>query len=178
MKYKEQKAAGIAAVYPGSFDPVTNGHLDIIKRAASLFDSLTIAVIRNPSKKPFFTAAERTGFVKRAIAGEGIEKINPNVKVSSFGGLLVDYMRKTGAAVVIRGLRAVSDFEYEFQMALMNRKLLKQVDTVFMMPDERYSYLSSKLVREVASFGGDVSAFVPGFVVQRLKAKCGGKSHV
>ena len=169
MKIKKKITSRRRAVYPGSFDPVTNGHLDVIRRAAVLFDSVTIAVIANPSKKPFYTATERINFVKSAVAGEKIDKLNPNITVASFRGLLVDYMKKTSSSVVIRGLRAVSDFEYEFQMALMNRKLNESVETVFLMTDARFAYLSSSLVREISSMGGDVSPFVPKCVLRKIR---------
>ncbi|NOZ13126.1 MAG: pantetheine-phosphate adenylyltransferase [Acidobacteria bacterium] len=162
------------AVYPGTFDPVTNGHLDIISRGLKLFDRVIVAVLVNRQKNTMFSVRERMDMISEATKNT----LPSRIEVTSFNGLLVNYVQECGADAILRGIRAISDFEYEFQMALMNRKLLKQVDTVFMMPDERFSYLSSKLVREVASFGGDVSAFVPGFVEDRLKAKCGGKSHV
>ena len=163
-----------AAVYPGTFDPVTNGHLDIIFRGLKLFDQIIVAVLVNREKNTMFTVGERIDMISEATR----DVLPGRIKITSFNGLLVNYVRDSGADAILRGLRAISDFEYEFQMALMNRKLLKQVDTVFMMPDERYSYLSSKLIREVASFGGDVSVFVPDFVEKRLKTKCGGKPHV
>ncbi|NOY23772.1 MAG: pantetheine-phosphate adenylyltransferase [Acidobacteria bacterium] len=162
------------AVYPGTFDPVTNGHLDIISRGLKLFDHVIVAVLVNREKHTMFTVGERMEMISEATR----DVLTGRIKIISFNGLLVNYVRDSGADAILRGLRAISDFEYEFQMALMNRKLLKQVDTVFMMPDERYSYLSSKLVREVASFGGDVSVFVPDFVGKRLEAKCGGRPHV
>ena len=163
-----------AAVYPGTFDPVTNGHLDIIFRGLKLFDQVIVAVLVNREKNAMFTVGERIDMISEATR----DVLPGRIKITSFNGLLVNYVRDCGADAILRGLRAISDFEYEFQMALMNRKLLKQVDTVFMMPDERYSYLSSKLIREVASFGGDVSVFVPDFVEKRLKTKCGGRPHV
>ncbi|RLE17502.1 MAG: pantetheine-phosphate adenylyltransferase [Acidobacteria bacterium] len=162
------------AVYPGSFDPVTNGHLDIISRGLKLFDRVIVAVLVNREKNTMFTVGERMEMISEATRN----MLSERIEITSFDGLLVNYVRERGADAILRGIRAISDFEYEFQMALMNRKLLKQVDTVFMMPDERYSYLSSKLVREVASFGGDVSVFVPGFVEKRLKTKCGGRPDV
>ncbi len=162
------------AVYPGSFDPVTNGHLDIISRGLKLFDRVIVAVLVNREKNTMFTVGERMEMISEATRN----MLSERIEITSFDGLLVNYVRERCADAILRGIRAISDFEYEFQMALMNRKLLKQVDTVFMMPDERYSYLSSKLVREVASFGGDVSVFVPGFVEKRLKTKCGGRPDV
>ncbi|PJB82660.1 MAG: pantetheine-phosphate adenylyltransferase [Acidobacteria bacterium CG_4_9_14_3_um_filter_49_7] len=162
------------AVYPGTFDPITNGHLDIIFRGMKLFDHVIVAVLVNREKDTMFTVGERMEMIAKAT-----RDVPPGrIEITSFGGLLVNYVRESGADAILRGIRAISDFEYEFQMALMNRKLLKQVDTVFMMPDERYSYLSSKLVREVASFGGDVSVFVPDFVEKCLKTKCEGRPHV
>lgn len=162
------------AVYPGTFDPITNGHLDIISRGMKLFDHVIVAVLVNRDKKTMFTVGERMEMIAEATR----DVLPGRIEITSFGGLLVNYVRESGADAILRGIRAISDFEYEFQMALMNRKLLKQVDTVFMMPDERYSYLSSKLVREVASFGGDVSVFVPDFVEKRLITKCKGRPHV
>jgi len=167
---KRNRKSGLRiAVYPGSFDPVTNGHIDVIKRAAVLFDALVIAVTTNPAKKSFFSSGERITLIKEALDEAGTKKINGNIKVDSFRGLLVDYMKKTGANVVIRGLRAVSDFEYEFQMALMNRKLNAEVETVFLMTEARFAYLSSSLVREISSFGADVSPFVPVCVLRRIR---------
>ncbi len=152
------------AIYPGSFDPITNGHLDIINRGLKIFDKVIVGVLLNSSKKPLFSVSERIEMIKSSIQSNRLE-------VNSFDGLLVDYVEKTGADAILRGIRAISDFEYEFQMALMNRKLLKTVDTVFMMPDEKYSYLSSKLVREVAKFNGNIEPFVPKIVIEKLKEK-------
>jgi len=146
---------GRVAVYPGTFDPITNGHLDIIERGSRLFDRVIIALLGNPEKKPLFTIRERVALIEKVIPGL------PNVSVSTFDGLLVDYVRECGAHVIVRGLRALSDFEYEFQMALMNRRLDPEVETVFMMPAEAYSYVSSRLVKEVATLGGDVGGLVP-----------------
>jgi len=157
----------IKAVYPGSFDPITYGHIDIIERGLKLFDKVVVAILINPNKKPLFTVEERIAMIKKSVSHLPQEKI----EVSSFTGLLVDYVKKVNAKAILRGIRAISDFEYEFQMALTNRKLLKEVDTVFMMPDERFSYLSANLVREVASFGGDISYFVPKHVEEKLKEK-------
>lgn len=153
------------AVYPGSFDPVTWGHLDIVSRASRLFDRVIIAVAKNPLKKPAFTAAERMDMITRSLRGLPLGR---PVKVARFDGLLVHYCRKVGARAVIRGLRAVSDFEAEFQMALMNRHLAREVETVYLMPDQRFVYLSSNLVKEVARLGGELDAFVPPFVKSRL----------
>jgi pantetheine-phosphate adenylyltransferase len=155
------------AVYPGTFDPVTNGHLDVIGRAARLFDRVVVAAAMESGKKPLFSLAERKQLVADAV------KRWRNVEVDSFDGLLVDYARQKGAAAVVRGLRALSDFEYEFQMALMNRKLDKNIETIFLMPKDTYSFISSRLVREIARLGGDVSPFVPPPVARALKEKMG-----
>ncbi len=157
----------VLAVYPGSFDPVTNGHLDIIQRGSRLFDRIVVAILRNPEKKPLFSLEERKRVLVRATAEM------PNVSVDSFDGLLVDYVRRRGARVIVRGLRALSDFEYEFQMALMNRRLDAGIETVFMMPSEAYSYLSSRLVKEVVRLGGTVAGLVPGEVERRLGRRLG-----
>ena len=143
------------AVCPGSYDPATNGHLDIIERGSRLFDRINVAILENADKSPLFSLEERVRLIRESVARW------PHVTVSTFSGLLVDYVRHSGAHAIVRGLRAVSDFEYEFQMALMNRRLDPAVETVFMMPAETYSYLSSRLVKEVASLGGDVSGLVP-----------------
>ncbi|MBZ0168614.1 phosphopantetheine adenylyltransferase [Candidatus Methylomirabilis lanthanidiphila] len=153
------------AVYAGTFDPFTFGHIDIARRAHRLFPGLVIAVSTNPEKAPLFSLAERQRIIRNAVRGMR------GVSIDSFDGLLVDYMRRRGAHVVIRGLRALSDFEYEFQMALMNRKLNDEIETVFLMPHERYSYLSSRLVKEIALLGGDVSQFVTPMVEQMLKER-------
>jgi pantetheine-phosphate adenylyltransferase len=156
------------AVYPGSFDPITNGHLDIIARGLSVFDEVTIAILLNPEKQPLFTVEERVEIIGEAFAGES------RIKVDTFSGLLVDYAEKIGATVIVRGLRAISDFEYEFQMALMNRHLNPRIETVFMMPAERYSYLSSRIVKEVFQLGGGVHELVPPVVERRLREKYPG----
>lgn len=160
----------VVAVYPGSFDPVTNGHLDIIRRGSRLFDQIVVAVLRNPEKKPTFGLAERKRFLTEAVSGM------PNVGVDSFDGLLVAYARQRRANVIVRGLRALSDFEYEFQMALMNRRLDPGIETVFMMPSETYSYLSSRLVKEVADLGGNVNGLVPGKVEDRISRRRRGRA--
>jgi pantetheine-phosphate adenylyltransferase len=155
----------VLAIYPGSFDPVTNGHLDLIERGAKIFDKLVVAVLQNMEKEPLFSTAERVEMLREVIRPWG------NVEVDVFDGLLVDYARQRQAQVILRGIRAISDYEYELQMALMNRKLQPQIETVFMMPAEAYSYLSSKLVREIARLGGPVQGLVPPMVEQRLKLK-------
>ncbi len=152
-------------IYPGSFDPLTNGHLDVIQRATKLFDRVVVAVARNESKHPLFTLEERRQMVARAV------KHLSSVEPDSFEGLLMDYVEKRGAQAVIRGLRAVSDFEFEFQLALMNRKLNERIETIFMMPKDTYTFLSSRIVKEIASLGGDVSAFVPAHVRSALEVK-------
>ena len=152
-------------IYPGSFDPLTNGHLDIVQRAAKLFDTVIVAVANNAEKKALFTLAERVQMAQEAVAAL------PNVKVDSFTGLLVDYAERCHGQAVIRGLRAVSDFEFEFQLALMNRKLNERIETIFMMPKETYTFLSSRLIKEIAGLGGDVHSFVPANVEAALKAK-------
>ncbi len=155
------------AVFPGSFDPITNGHLDIIGRSLSVFDQVTIAILVNPEKHPLFTVEERVAIIREAFQGE------ERVHVDTFSGLLVDYAERVGASVIVRGLRAISDFEFEFQMALMNRRLNPRIETVFMMPAESYSYLSSRLVKEVFQLGGRVRELVPAVVERRLREKYG-----
>jgi pantetheine-phosphate adenylyltransferase len=155
------------AIYPGSFDPVTNGHLDLIERGEKMFDLLIVAVLRNADKSPMFDVAERVDMLRQ------VTKQWPSVEIDVFDGLLVDYARKRHAGVILRGIRAVSDYEYELQMALMNRKLEPRLETVFMLPGEPYSYLSAKLVREIAQFGGPLKGLVPEIVEQRLRAKVG-----
>jgi pantetheine-phosphate adenylyltransferase len=155
----------VIAIYPGSFDPLTNGHLDLIERGAKIFDELIVAILRNPEKEPLFSLEERLEMI-RAMTRE-----RENVRVDSFDGLMVDYALKVGATAVLRGIRAISDYEYELQMALMNRKLEPRLETVFMMPAETYSYLSSRLVREVAMLGGSVRGLVPELVEKKLREK-------
>jgi pantetheine-phosphate adenylyltransferase len=150
------------AVYPGSFDPITNGHLDVIQRAAKLFDRVIVAVAKNESKSPFFSMTQRQELCAQAAAHL------PNVTVDAFTGLLVEYMERVRGDAVVRGLRAVSDFEFEFQLALMNRKLNERVETIFMMPKDTYTFLSSRMVKEIARLGGDVSSFVPKVVQEAL----------
>jgi pantetheine-phosphate adenylyltransferase len=153
------------AVYPGSFDPVTNGHVDIIERAAKIFDVVYVALITNPEKRPYFSIQDRVEMLKSAV------KHVKKAKVESFNGLLVDYAKKKKAKVIVRGLRAVSDFDYEFQMALTNLKLSPDIETVFIMTDYKYSYLSSSLVKQLAHFGGHVAGLVPKVVTDNLKRK-------
>ena len=153
------------AVYPGSFDPLTNGHLDLIERSLRIFDELVVAVVTNPAKTGLFADAERVEMIREATAGFRA------IEVVIFDGLLVDLVARVGARAIIRGLRAVSDFEYEFQMALMNRKLREEIETVFLMPHEAYSYISSRLIKEVAGYGGRVTGLVPPGVEKRLLAK-------
>lgn len=155
------------AVYPGTFDPVTNGHLDLVERASRQFDRLIIAILRHDEKQPVFSLEERMALLREAAAPF------PNVEVDAFHGLLVDYAQKVGAGTIVRGLRALSDFEYELQMAMMNRRLAPDVETVFLMPSEAYAYLSSRLVREVARLGGDLTGLVPAQVVAALKRRLG-----
>ena len=153
------------AIYPGSFDPLTSGHVDIIERGARIFDSIIVAILGNAEKTPLFTVDERVTITREVF------KDAPNVKVETFNGLLVDYAQRTHASVIVRGLRAVSDFEYEFQMALMNRHLAPELETVFMMPAEQYTYISSRLIKEVFMLGGSVEGLVPLVVEDRLRAK-------
>ncbi len=157
----------VIAIYPGSFDPLTNGHLDLIERGAKIFDELIVAILRNPEKEPLFSLEERLEMIRAMTRG------HENVRVDSFDGLMVDYALNVGATAVLRGIRAISDYEYELQMALMNRKLEPRLETVFMMPAETYSYLSSRLVREVATLGGSVRGLVPELVEKKLRAKLG-----
>jgi len=153
------------AIYPGSFDPVTNGHLDLIERGQKMFDTLIVAVLRNADKEPLFSVPERVEMLRE------VTKAWPAVEVDVFDGLLVDYARRRHAGVILRGIRAVSDYEYELQMALMNRKLEARLETVFMLPGETYSYLSARLVREIAQLGGPLNGLVPAVVEKRLREK-------
>jgi len=157
------------AIYPGSFDPITNGHLDVLQRATKLFDRVIVAIASNESKNPLFSLKERLALVESAIA------TMKNVKAEIFEGLLVEYAAKQNAQAIVRGLRAVSDFEFEFQMALMNRKLAENIETIFMMPKDTYTFLSSRIVKEIARLGGDVGAFVPVHVrtalIKKLKPR-------
>jgi pantetheine-phosphate adenylyltransferase len=153
------------AIYPGTFDPITNGHIDIIKRAAVIFDKVIVAVAINPQKKPLFSVVERMDMISHVM------KDVPHIEIDKIDGLLVDYALEHKAHAIIRGLRAVSDFEFELQMALVNRKLSEDLITVFMMPHESYSYLNSSIVKEVAMFGGNIKCFVPDYVLQQIKKK-------
>ena len=155
----------LTALYPGTFDPITYGHIDVVERATQLFARVIVLVARNSAKAPLFTDTERIAMIREIFRGRR------DVAVDGFDGLLVKYARRRKATVIVRGLRAVSDFEYEFQMALTNRKLERRIDTVFLVPDERYTYLTSSIVREVAQLGGDVSDFVPKNVQRRLAMK-------
>lgn len=159
----------VTAIYPGSFDPLTNGHLDLIERGSKIFGTLIVAILRNPEKDPLFSFAERQQMLQAIVQ----QRRWKNIEVDTFGGLLVDYAVRKKAEAVLRGIRAISDYEYELQMALMNRKLEPRLETVFMMPALSYSYLSSRLVREIARLGGSVSGLVPDLVEERLRKKIG-----
>jgi len=159
----------VRAIYPGSFDPLTNGHLDLIERGSRLFEELIVAVLRNAEKDPLFSVSERRAMLEQMV------RPFPNVRVDVFEGLLVEYAERQKAKVLLRGIRAVSDYEYELQMALMNRKLQPQLETVFMMPAEAYSYLSSRLVKEIFRLGGSVHGLVPELVEQKLREKFAGE---
>ena len=152
----------VTAIYPGSFDPLTNGHLDLIARGASLFDQLVVAVLLNSAKNPLFTVAERVEMLEEATQSYA------NVEIATFDGLLVEFARQRGARAVLRGIRAISDYEYELQMAMLNRRLNPDVETIFLMPDAQYSYVSSRLVKEAARLGGSIDGLVPELVVRRL----------
>ncbi len=156
---------GVKAIYPGTFDPPTNGHLDLIARGAKLFEHLTVAILNNPVKNPLFTVDERVEMIKESTRQLG------NVSVATFDGLMVDFARQQQATAVLRGIRAISDYEYEFQMALMNRRLAPEVETVFLQPAGRYSFVSSRMVKEVFSFGGSVEGLVPPNVLKRLRGR-------
>ena len=155
----------VRALYPGTFDPPTNGHVDLIERGAKLFDHLTVAILVNPVKNPLFTVDERVEMLREVTAKIG------NVSVATFNGLMVEFARQQGASAVLRGIRAISDYEHEFQMALMNRRLAPEIETVFLQPAGRYSFVSSRMVKEVFSFGGDVTGLVPPNVLKRLRAR-------
>jgi pantetheine-phosphate adenylyltransferase len=158
----------VKALYPGTFDPPTNGHLDLIQRGAKLFEHLTVAILRNPIKNPLFTVEERVEMLREATSSLG------NVSVATFDGLMFEFARRLGATAVLRGIRAISDYEHEFQMALMNRRLAPEIETVFLQPAGRYSFVSSRMVKEVFGFGGDVSGLVPPNVLKRLRARING----
>jgi pantetheine-phosphate adenylyltransferase len=155
----------VKAIYPGTFDPPTNGHVDLIQRGAKLFSHLTVAVLNNPGKDPLFTVAERVEMLQEAIGALD------NVSVATFDGLTVEFARQQGASAILRGIRAISDYEYEFQMALMNRRLAPEIETVFLQPAGRYSFVSSRMLKEVFSFGGDVTGLVPPNVLKRLRGR-------
>jgi pantetheine-phosphate adenylyltransferase len=155
----------VSALYPGTFDPPTNGHVDLIHRGSKLFEHLTVGILKNPVKNPLFTVEERVEMLKEATSALG------NVSIATFDGLMVDFARQQQAKAVLRGIRAISDYEHEFQMALMNRRLAPEVETVFLQPAGRYSFVSSRMVKEVFSFGGDVSGLVPPNVLKRLRAR-------
>lgn len=156
---------GVRAIYPGTFDPPTNGHLDLIARGAKLFEHLTVAILNNPIKNPLFTVEQRVEMMREAM------RQLDNVDVETFDGLMVDFARQKQATAVLRGIRAISDYEYEFQMALMNRRLAPEIETVFLQPAGRYSFVSSRMVKEVFSFGGDVTGLVPPNVLKRLRSR-------
>jgi pantetheine-phosphate adenylyltransferase len=162
----------LKVVYPGTFDPFTRGHEDLVRRASRLFETVIVGVADSPRKGPLFTATERVAMAREVLAAY------PNVRVMGFSGLLMEFVRSIDATVIVRGLRAVSDFEYEFQMAGMNRNLYPEVETLFLTPAEQYLFMSSTIVREIASLGGDVSSFVSPIVAERLTAKFGGRSTV
>lgn len=155
----------VKALYPGTFDPPTNGHLDLIQRGSKLFEHLTVAILKNPVKNPLFTVEERGEMLRDLTKSLG------NVSVATFDGLMVDFARQQGATAVLRGIRAISDYEHEFQMALMNRRLAPEIETVFLQPAGRYSFVSSRMVKEVFSFGGDVTGLVPPNVIKRLRGR-------
>lgn len=155
----------VNALYPGTFDPPTNGHVDLIHRGSKLFEHLTVGILKNPVKNPLFTVEERVEMLKEATSALG------NVSIATFDGLMVEFARRQGATAVLRGIRAISDYEHEFQMALMNRRLAPEIETVFLQPAGRYSFVSSRMVKEVFSFGGDVSGLVPPNVLKRLRAR-------
>jgi pantetheine-phosphate adenylyltransferase len=157
----------VSALYPGTFDPPTNGHLDLIQRGSKLFGNVIVAILNNPGKDPLFSVEERVEMLRESTASLG------NVSVATFDGLMVDFARQLGVKAVLRGIRAISDYEYEFQMALMNRRLAPEIETVFLQPAGRYSFVSSRMLKEVFSFGGDVSGLVPPNVLRRLRSRIG-----
>jgi pantetheine-phosphate adenylyltransferase len=155
----------VKALFPGTFDPPTNGHVDLIQRGSKLFGQLTVAILKNSAKNPLFSVEERVEMLKEVTSSL------PNVSVATFDGLMVDFARQQGASAVLRGIRAISDYEYEFQMALMNRRLAPEIETVFLQPAGRYSFISSRMLKEVCSFGGDVTGLVPPNVLKRLRGR-------
>jgi pantetheine-phosphate adenylyltransferase len=157
----------VKALYPGTFDPPTNGHIDLIQRGSKLFEHLTVAILKNPVKNPLFTVEERVEMLRESTSSLG------NVSVATFDGLMVDFARRLGATAVLRGIRAISDYEHEFQMALMNRRLAPEIETIFLQPAGRYSFVSSRMLKEVFSFGGDVTGLVPPNVLKRLRNRMG-----
>ncbi len=157
----------VKAIYPGTFDPPTNGHVDLIQRGSKLFEHLTVGILKNPVKNPLFTVEERVEMLSEATRNLD------NVSVATFDGLMVDFARQLGAMAVLRGIRAISDYEHEFQMALMNRRLAPEIETVFLQPAGRYSFVSSRMLKEVFSFGGDVTGLVPPNVLKRLRGRIG-----
>lgn len=157
----------VNALYPGTFDPPTNGHIDLIQRGAKLFDHLTVAILKNPVKNPLFTVEERVEMLRESTGALG------NVSVATFDGLMIDFARHLGVTAILRGIRAISDYEHEFQMALMNRRLAPELETVFLQPAGRYSFVSSRMLKEVFSFGGDVTGLVPPNVLKRLRSRIG-----
>jgi pantetheine-phosphate adenylyltransferase len=165
---RRSRAVAKRVVYPGMFDPIHNGHVDVIQRTLAIFDEVIVAVVANPSKQPLFTVAQRLEMIDEATAGLGL---GTHFRIVAFDGLLIDLVARERADCIVRGIRAVSDFEYEFQMALMNRKLRSTVETVFLMPHEKYTYISSRLIKEVASFGTSVAGMVPTIVEKRLTEK-------
>jgi pantetheine-phosphate adenylyltransferase len=165
LKSPWSRRMNVKALYPGTFDPPTNGHIDLVQRGAKIFGHVTVAVLNNPGKNPLFTVAERVEMLEEATRSLG------NVSVATFDGLMVEFARRQGATVVLRGIRAISDYEYEFQMALMNRRLAPELETVFLQPAGRYSFISSRMLKEVFSFGGDVTGLVPPNVLKRLRGR-------
>lgn len=166
------RPTSLVAIYPGSFDPITNGHLDLVARGAKLVDRLIVAILKNENKQPLFTVDERIGMLKQVLAPYA------NVEVETFDGLLVDFAAERGATAILRGIRAISDYEYELQMALMNRRLRGEIETVFLMAGEAYSFISSRLVKEVFRLGGDISGLVPPQVQAVLRQRIGGEQRI